>query len=98
MVEIEVTKEYTENKKARQLVSQIKRLKINGYKTDCGYDGSDLRNIYVRLESFRKNLSFKFLNEGKGYELTVSKITKESLLLSKSIEKITGKKVRIILE
>ena len=97
MVEIEVTKEYSEHKKARQLISQIRRLKVGKYKTTCKIDKYYPGNIKITLESFAKNLSFIFLNEGKGYELTVSKITKESILLSKAIEKITYKKVKVIL-
>ena len=102
MVEIEVTKAHNSRTQADKLMAQIKRLKIKGYKTDCGcgYDCKDINWIRVRLESstlksFTKTLAFNFFRNGLMYDLTVKKMTKESLLLSKAVERITGCKVKI---
>ena len=92
MVEIEVTKRHQEYKKRRELVSQIKWLKIKGYKVDCGHNGSDIKVI---LDSFRKRFTFIFIKTEKGYGLITRKITPECLLLSKVIEKFTGSDVKI---
>ena len=92
MVEIEVTKEYTENKKARQLVNKIKKLKVGNYKTHCYQSGKGMK---VVLESFSKRLTFNFIKKDKAYELVVRKVTQEGLLLSKALESLTGRKVKI---